>query len=275
MKQHVLSRNLQYLIIILLLQALLIPKDYSQTLMASTILIWCTILIVRFLIKRKKTFKTHFIKEPYPLLPVKDPLPIEPPPSPADNSKNVLSDYEQTILCHLSLRITEKLKSAYPQISWTWNNPPDLTALLDHKVCRIQVSGMDSYTHSDIHFDRYGRLHIEPLIIGTFCSVRSEAPEASDEPVQEPNVIDPHVWYELIGQKVFEKHITELNAGGHGQLIVKENGDIVITHQKKEVFKDSFASFPGKNYWNDLISILEEDELKAQVTDKGLLVSWT
>ncbi len=57
-------------------------------------------------------------------------------------------------------------------------------------------------------------------------------------------------------------------------LTIKENGDIVINRQKKEVLKATLDSFPEKNYWKELVSILEENELKGKITGNGLQISW-
>lgn len=71
-----------------------------------------------------------------------------------------------------------------------------------------------------------------------------------------------------------ETQITELNATGHSKLVIKENGDIVINRQKKEVLVTTLDALPGKNYWNELVSILEENELNAKIAGNGLQVSW-
>ena len=86
--------------------------------------------------------------------------------------------------------------------------------------------------------------------------------------------MDVRVWYELIGQKVLEELITDLNANGHSMLTIKENGDIVVSCQKKKILKATLDSFPGKTYWKELLSILEENELKGKISDNSLQVSW-
>ena len=121
------------------------------------------------------------------------------------------------------------------------------------------------------------------MTIGSFAehSVGNvdDRPPASDADVAgktplEPSVVDVRVWYELIGQKVLEELITDLNANGHSMLTIKENGDIVINSQKKKVLKATLDSFPEKIYWKELISILEENELKGKISDNSLQVSW-
>jgi hypothetical protein len=87
--------------------------------------------------------------------------------------------------------------------------------------------------------------------------------------------VDVAVWYELIGQKVLDTVITELNANGHTRLSIKENGDIVSLRQKKETVQATLDAFPGKNYWDELLPILKENELKGKIAGDQLQISWT
>ena len=179
------------------------------------------------------------------------------------------------MLCHISLRITDKLKSAYPQAVWQWKQKPSLKNILAGATLRIAVDDMEKYNHADICFDRFGRIHVQPLVVGSFQpSAQDTPPEPENEEPEAPSVVDVSVWYELVGQKVLESLITELNAGGHTRLTIKENGDVVIRQNKKELLKATLENFPGRNYWEDLISTLEENELKARIAGDSLQVSW-
>lgn len=188
------------------------------------------------------------------------------------------------MLLHISLRITEKLKSAYPQSVWQWKDTPSLQDILAGGTVRILVENMDAYTHADISFDRFGRIHVEPMTIGSFAEPsgngtgagpKAGSADAAEETPPEPSVVDVRVWYELVGQKVLESQITELNANGHTKLTIKENGDIVVNRQKKEMLKGTLDSFPAKSYWDELVLLLAEDELKGKITGNTLQVSWT
>ena len=204
-------------------------------------------------------------------VPKADTEPAEPaaPTKPAPDSRET-----ETMLLHISLRITEKLKSAYPQSVWQWKDTPSLQGILAGGTVRILVENMDAYTHADISFDRFGRIHVEPMTIGSFAEPSADSQDDAEETPPEPPVVDVRVWYELVGQKVLESQITDLNANGHTKLTIKENGDIVITRQKKEVLKGTLDSFPAKSYWEELVLLLAEDELKGKITGNTLQVSW-
>ena len=300
MRKTVFTKSMKILIISLLLLAVFFPKDRSQKLMALALILWIAAAIGFLLLRKsgKLIKKCRALlsalkqsvgqiladsEKTLPPVPVQDqPAQSEEPISPAKPALPASDSREcQTVLLHISLRITEKLKSAYPQSVWQWKDTPSLQGILNGETTRILVENMDAYTHADISFDRFGRIHVEPMVIGSFAEPtensadeRPESGSADAETNPEPSVVDVRVWYELIGQKVLEELITDLNANGHSMLTIKENGDIVVSCQKKKILKATLDSFPGKTYWKELVSILEENELKGKISDDSLQVSW-
>lgn len=286
MKKNGFANSFRILSVTLLALAVFVPKKYSQTAMAIAMALWLTIMIGGFLIrmiKNHKSKKQHIrpVKKTrtkerlLPPAPIAEELPITPPPKPVVTVDSETEQDLEMMMQHMSIRISEKLKSAYPDAVWKWCKKPSLEELLHGTTVRIKVEAMAQYTHADITFDRFGRIHVEPMKIGSFASPDiSENTDPDEEQVTEPIVVDVRAWYELVGQKVLETQITELNATGHSKLVIKENGDIVINRQKKEILVTTLDAFPGKNYWNELVSILEENELNAKIAGNGLQVSW-
>lgn len=296
MKKSVFTKSMKILIVSLLLLAVFFRKERSQKLMALAFILWAAVTVGILLLRHSgKLFKkirilysalkqkigqmmeaSEEIPASAPVLEnPEEPIPPANPAFPASYSR----EYE-TMLVHISLRITEKLKSAYPQAVWQWKDTPDLQDILKGGTIRILVENMDTYTHADISFDRFGRIHVEPMVIGSFADaengkgIKPEPGGADEETTPEPSVVDVRVWYELIGQKALEELITDLNANGHSMLTIKENGDIVVSCQKKKILKATLDSFPGKAYWKELVSILEENELRGKISDDSLQVSW-
>lgn len=294
MRKTIFTKSMKILIVSLLLLAVFFRKERSQKLMALAFILWAVVTVGILLFRQSgKLFKKcralcsalkqkigqmmespEEIPSPFPVQEhPEEPVPLAKPSFPASDSQ----EYE-TMLLHIALRITEKLKSAYPQAVWQWKDTPSLQDILKGGTIRIMVENMDTYTHADISFDRFGRIHVEPMVIGSFADTENGAvphPGGTDEdPTPEPSVVDVRVWYELIGQKVLEELITDLNANGHSMLTIKENGDIVVSCQKRKILKATLDSFPGKTYWKELISILEENELKGKISDNSLQVSW-
>ncbi len=297
MRKNVFSSSIKILIVSLLLLAVFFQKERSQKLMALALILWGAVTAGIFLFRKSgklakkcsafsaslkqagRTAKAPAEKTAEPV-PKADTEPAEPaaPAKPAPDSRET-----ETMLLHISLRITEKLKSAYPQSVWQWKDTPSLQGILAGGTVRILVENMDAYTHADISFDRFGRIHVEPMTIGSFAEPSgngtSAGPgtgdaDAAEEMPPEPSVVDVRVWYELVGQKVLETQITDLNANGHTKLTIKENGDIVVNRQKKEVLKGTLDSFPAKSCWEELVLLLAEDELKGKIAGNTLQVSW-
>ena len=118
--------------------------------------------------------------------------------------------------------------SASTEATWQWDKEPDLHDILAGKTFRILVENMESYTHADISFDRFGRIHVEPMTIGAFSPAESKADaDDADTPApEEPAVVDVRVWYELIGQKILTEQITELHAKGHSKPVSYTHLDV-------------------------------------------------
>lgn len=296
MKKSVFTKSMKILIVSLLLLAIFFQKERSQKLMAIALILWAAVTIGILLLRQSgKLFKK--IRILYSALKQKIGQMMEASEetpasasvrehpgehvSPAKQAFPASDSREyETMLLHIALRITEKLKSAYPQAVWQWKDTPDLQNILKGGTIRILVENMDTYTHADISFDRFGRIHVEPMVIGSFAeaengtNAKPQPGGADEETTPEPSVVDVRVWYELIGQKALEQLITDLNANGHSMLTIKENGDIVVSCQKKKILKATLDTFPGKTYWKELVSILEENELKGKISDNSLQVSW-
>lgn len=280
MKKKVFTGSIEILIVLLLVMAVLVPKAYSQQAMVAVMAAWLVVMAVLLATKSMRYLKRgRHIKLPdkkskkNTVLSVsnqelKDGLEEIKP----GNHDDFSSEREiELMMQQISLRISEKLKSAYPAAVWKWCKKESLSAILRGATARIQVEGMADYSHADITFDRFGRIHVEPMRIGSFDK---ENPVAEGDAAKEPPVVDVRAWYELVGQKILEDKITELNANGHSKLTIKENGDIVIMRQKKEVLVATMNAFPEKSHWNELVAILDESELNAKIAGNTLQVSW-
>ncbi|MDY4097079.1 MAG: hypothetical protein SOY47_10200 [Lachnospiraceae bacterium] len=293
MNKSVFSPSLRILIVLSLLLAVLFSRELSQKLILAAVAVWLLFMAASFLLNRhkkkgKKTFsprtafahifpfvRDSFVKEASSDSMSSSPAEYHPPVLPEKDAAFSEAELAQ-ILQHIRLRIIDKLKSAYAEATWQWDKEPDLHDILAGKTFRILVENMENYTHADISFDRFGRIHVEPMTIGAFSPAESKtAADDADAPApEEPAVVDVRVWYELIGQKILTEQITELHAKGHSRLTIMENGDITVKNQKKDILKATLDSFPASNYWQELVSILAENQLTAKITGNSLQVSW-
>lgn len=72
------------------------------------------------------------------------------------------SEDVQVLMTQYRLRISEKLKSAYPDAVWKWDKEPTLRNLMDGDTARIQVENMAAFTHADVSFDFMGGSILNP-----------------------------------------------------------------------------------------------------------------
>lgn len=288
MQKTVFTKSLRILITTLLLLAVFFQKERSQLLMAVVFVLWLFVIIATVLWKPIRNLINHLKSLAEKSRNTNAPQPVpqicesektntgNPITNPILHQEELQEHQDEMMLRHIALRITDKLKSAYPHATWQWQGTPLLQNILRGSTVRISVEDMAEFTHADITFDRFCRIHVEPMIIGSFASppVPDDTDNEPAEAAPEPPVVDVNVWYELIGQKALENIITELNANGYTKLSIKENGDIVINRQKKESVQATLDAFPGRPYWEELITVLEENELKGKITDSSLQVSW-
>lgn len=277
MGKKIFTKSTKILIVTLLLLVAIL-QERSQLFTIIAVLIWLTVLIGYMLVQYSSGFIkklsawrfSFFPSHIYPANLQSQPELVIVPEKTAE-----LPDADQEIMLrHIALRISDKLKSAYPNATWQWQNAVELKNILRGQIIRISVENMEQYTHADVSFNRYGCIHIEPLIVGTFVPQSIAPTELEDTTSSDPQTVDVSVWYELIGQKVLEEVITELNAKGHSQLKINKNGDIVINYQKKEIVQATLKSFPSTNYWEEFISILHNNELKGKIAGDYLQISW-
>lgn len=296
MRHSVFSTSIKILIVTLILLAVCFNREVSQYLMIGAAILWLVILIGCLLSKKlcrlvralshsiRGTVQTFYrqrqesAEERASYAPESTQLePVQETAASASERQITgltLEDHE-TMLRHIALRITEKLKSAYPDATWMWQDKPELKAVLNGQTVRIITDGIENNTHADISFDRYARVHIDMLVVEEFAAKAAEQPEASvPETEKVPDVVDVRVWYDLIGRNILEALVTDLNANGHTRLTIKENGDIVIIRNKKEEVQTHLENFPARNYWSELINIFKENELKAVARKDGLGISW-
>lgn len=285
MKNTILNKSIRTLIIIVLILVAIGGKK-SQTVMIIVTAIWAIFIFSKTILKITKWFMQKIwkgikfliqkIRKLFYILRtnLKKVLLEESEPQ---LDEDISKKQEETMLYHIALRITEKLKSAYPKTTWSWETTPNLKSLLSNKTVRILVEGMGKYTHADINFDTYGRIHITPMSIrvGSFKKPEKKANENEEESkIEVPEIVDIPTWYKLRGQEILKRTILELNANGHTKLSIKENGDIVIYKQKQEVVKTTLETFPQRNYWEEFIEILHEEQLKATIYRNEIKVSW-
>ena len=191
---------------------------------------------------------------------------------PVDGSNNLESDGElsKMLLPHVNYRILTILKAAYPNVQWEWTMEDPAAFVTRGGTGRIRLYEVPDYDFADVTLDRRANLRCD------LVKVVPAVPDGSPASASGQPVVDPGVWYELRGRKVLDALIPDLQSRGYDSLMVMENGEICIDHEKdgKAELLDTLLDFPAKVYWPQLVKVLEREGIAAAATDSGIRLSW-
>ena len=134
---------------------------------------------------------------------------------------------------------------------------------------RIRVYGVPDYEYADVTLNRNGDLDCSMVKIVPVQGNGQGAP--SGQPA-----LDPSAWYELEGRDVLDGIIADLRSRGHSSLTLNEDGSISIQPEDggERTLRRRFSDFPKKAGWRKLAQVLEQDGLRTDVRDSGIVVSW-
>lgn len=173
------------------------------------------------------------------------------------------------LLCHVNYRVSDYLKSAYPNARWEWVMQDPILFIAQGGTGRIRLYGVPDYEYADVTLDRQGGLN---------CSLVKIVPVGDDgqgAPSGQPSH-DPSVWYELEGRTVLDTLIADLRSRGHSSLTLNEDGSISFQPENgaSKATKRAFASFPEKVYWPRLADTLAQEGLASDIQPDHIVVSW-
>jgi hypothetical protein len=191
---------------------------------------------------------------------------------PKDTDNENIND--DLLLRHVNCRISEYLKSVYPEITWEWQseNPENLAS--EGGTGRIRLYGITDFNYADVTLDGLAQLDCKMIKIVPFADLRKNGGSEPEKKQNKPSPADPEAWYSIQGKKVLENCVADLNSKGHDSLTIKENGDICFLRADNEIVRDRFTNFPNKSSWQALVKIIEKQGLSASATDKCIKVSW-
>lgn len=279
MNGKIFIHSLSWVLAAVLLILSFIRGSIQPWLLAAVFIAWAVYLAIRLLLPRAKLWfanRKHPLKRPKkPRTAKKQPvitkLNVEPP---------VLvqsSELERLLLGHISCRITEKLRSAYPQATWQWcSQQPE--SIIRGGAGRIRTFNTEDYTHAEVTVGEYFQIGFKMMKIVDFPAAANACPDdtADTEPTNEaePKVVDPAVWYDLVGREVLTGLIRDWSTRGHSMLHITEDGKVYFTEGAQEINAEELKEFPTKQYWPELAKCLEKDDLKAQLLDNRITVAW-
>ena len=187
-----------------------------------------------------------------------------------EKQENCLSNRNvaQLLLCHVNYRVSDHLKNAYPDARWEWMMKDPVLFIVQGGTGRIRLFGVPDYEYADVTLDQRGGLN---------CSLVKVVPmQDNGQRAQADQQADPSAWYELEGQAVLDSLVNDLSSRGHSSLTLNEDGSISIQPEEvgERTLRRRFSDFPKKAGWRKLAQVLEQDGLRADVRDSGIVVSW-
>ena len=187
-----------------------------------------------------------------------------------EQAESVNRNLAQTLLRHVNYRVSDCLKSGYPDARWEWMMHDPALFVAQGGTGRIRVYGVPDYDFADVTVDQNGQLS---------CSLVKLAPvQKPEEKPTPPNQqeFDPQVWYDTNARQTLEHLVADLDSRGHSSLRLKEDGSICICPKGdgEEAAQGMLAGFPIKDCWDKLAEILKQEGLAAEVQDNCIAVTW-
>lgn len=185
---------------------------------------------------------------------------------------------EYALLRQLNCRITEKLRFFYPKATWQWEGYSD-DFLTHGGSTRIQTCNTDEYSMAEIILKKDGDLIIRMLRLEELSFVSSQKSVSGDKntsPIpEEVRTIDVKSWFSILGQNAINEIISELHTQGFRSLSILETGQIqVLMNGEPSVFPEELESFPPKEQWDELSSILTKEGLSVAQNKDSLQLAW-
>lgn len=277
MNEKIFNRSISLMFVVLLLILSFIRGPIQPWILAAVFATWAVYLASRLLFP-----KSWFSKRNHPAKRSKKPraakkLTDVPVSAEAPTVLVEGGELERLLLGHISCRISEKLKSAYPQATWQWcSQQPE--SIIRGGTGRIRTFNTEEYTHAEVTVGEYFKIGFKMMKIVDFSAVdnigTSEEADKEIPAEAEPRVVDPVVWYDLVGRDVLTSLIREWSTRGHSMLHITEDGKVYFTEGADEIGAEELKEFPTKQYWPELAKCLEKDDLKAQVLDNRVMVAW-
>ena len=183
------------------------------------------------------------------------------------------------LIRQINCRITEQLKHSYPMVAWVWQPRPSVDELSNGGTWRIQLSNAEPFNCGDVEISKSGKLTITLLqaVPLSESSGTKAILKADPEDLQENEIldrVDARTWYLGHGEKIIAEMIDDLNSQGHKQLLIKDDGSVIITASGKDQVVESIVDFPPRMVWEEFCQLLSEDDITASVKPEGLCLAW-
>ena len=191
------------------------------------------------------------------------------------NGTNEDKKTNATLLRHVNHRITNYLKSAYPDATWEWETDNPEKLVLTGGTGRIKVYNVPDFNHADVTMNNKAELSFNMLKVVPLNSTEQTDVEAESQAKASPKEpVNPQVWYEQKARVVLDNLISDLGSRGYSSLSITESGDVIIQQEERTIKKAKLEAMPARVNWDRLSKVLQGEGLAADITEDALKVSW-
>lgn len=196
-----------------------------------------------------------------------------------------LDDAYALLLQHVEARITDLLRSVYPQAEWHWCEEEPETIIREGGTAWIRTKHTGSFRDACLSFEEPGDLHLEFIQTAPLRDLVTEAGTQTVMPAStavriEPAAVQPkeedvQLWYSLVGQKALTEIITELNIRQCSQITIGPHGEVTFTTPGGEPQQGkTLEQMPGPAHWEELKRLLEQQDLKVSIQGEQMSLAW-
>lgn len=269
MKTKIFNRSIQLLILAMLVIMAFFRGPHSQWLVIGAVGAWALFILTAFIVTHSKVMKEKISKL----------IAIRPKGKVKANTfivPEIADPPEKILLRHVNCRITDKLKSAYPDATWEWCEETPVKLAAKGGTGRIKTSETGEYNYADVTIDQYARIKFNMMkIVSLDDAVTASEGTAAPVKTEAEPVVDVGVWYDLMGRDVLQEIITELNAHGHSYLVIKELGEVcIVDNDGHETKLEELENLPKKKWWSELAKVFCDNGLKTSVEEDRIILSW-
>ena len=184
---------------------------------------------------------------------------------------------DRSLLLQVNYRITEQLSVTYPNVSWLWLEKPGAEDIKLGGTWRISLQHADPFNYAEVSLSRSGAMTILLMQMIPLGEASSSVPEQDENDLGDNELLDRfdvRKWYAEAGEKALCAIVEELNTQGYKRLLISENGEVLIGRTGSELRFSAITDFPPKSVWEDLCSLVREDDIQASVNGSQLIVAW-
>lgn len=180
---------------------------------------------------------------------------------------------DAVLMQHVNHRISTHLQATYPDITWEWKSEAPEKAVMNGGEVRIRLFGAGDFNEAFVSFGERANMNFSLMQVVPLSVLQGKETRGQDRvPASQP--VDVGVWYDISGKEVLQTLVADLDSRGHSKLVIKENGDICIDQEDREVVQDTLRNMPDPVNWPLLAKVLGKEGLYASVEDTGIIVAW-